>query len=99
MPRGWAWPGAWRAWLPSCGEGPDTPPHARISLLGAACEAAWRVLPLRGEPPMTRFIASELARDHWFDISAARRDLGYAPRMGMARGMEGLVAELRGRPG
>ncbi len=69
------------------------------SLLGAACEAAWRVLPLRGEPPMTRFIASELARDHWFDISAARRDLGYAPRMGMARGMEGLVAELRGRPG
>jgi hypothetical protein len=29
---------------------------------------------------MTRFVAAELAKDHWFDISAARRDLGYAPR-------------------
>ena len=26
---------------------------------------------------MTRFVAAELAKDHWFDIAAARRDLGY----------------------
>ena len=57
-----------------------------------------RVLRLRGEPPMTRFVAAELAMDHWFDISAARRDLGYAPRVGMAEGMAELVAGLRGRP-
>jgi nucleoside-diphosphate-sugar epimerase len=69
------------------------------SLLGAACEAAWCLLPLRGEPPMTRFVAAELARDHWFDISAARRELGYAPRIGMAQGMAGLLADLRTRPG
>jgi nucleoside-diphosphate-sugar epimerase len=74
-------------------------PMGAASLLGAACEAAWRMLPLRGEPPMTRFTAAELAKDHWFDISAARRDLGYAPRIGMAQGMAGLVADLQRRRG
>ena len=62
--------------------------------LGAACEAAWTVLPLRGEPPMTRFVASELARNHWFRLDAARRDLGYAPRISMAAGTQALIAHL-----
>ena len=65
--------------------------------VGALCEAAWRVLPLKGEPPMTRFIAAELAKDHWFSIAAARRDLGYAPRISMAAGTAELVAALRQR--
>ncbi len=65
------------------------------SAVGALCEAAWRVLPLKGEPPMTRFIAAELAKDHWFSIAAARRDLGYAPRVSMAAGTAELVAALR----
>ncbi|MEY4938589.1 MAG: hypothetical protein RIQ93_324 [Verrucomicrobiota bacterium] len=74
----------------------------RISLraaaaVGAACELAWRTLPLQGEPPMTRFIAAELAKDHWFNLSAARRDLGYVPRVKMAEGMAALVADLRNR--
>jgi len=87
--------------LRALGEPPVTRrlPLGAAWALGAACEAAWRVLPMRGEPPMTRFIAAELARDHWFDISAARRELGYAPRMGMAQGMAELVAELRKRTG
>jgi nucleoside-diphosphate-sugar epimerase len=62
------------------------------SAIGAVCEAAWRVLPLGGEPPMTRFVAAELAKDHWFNIAAARRDLGYAPKISMAAGTEELVA-------
>lgn len=64
-------------------------------VLGAACEFAWGVLPLRGEPPMTRFIAAELAKDHWFDPGAARRDLGYTPRVSMAQGTAELVADLK----
>ncbi|HNC22610.1 MAG TPA: NAD-dependent epimerase/dehydratase family protein [Opitutaceae bacterium] len=59
--------------------------------VGACCEAAWRLLPLRGEPPMTRFIAAELAKDHWFDISAARRDLAYTPWITMADGTAALI--------
>ncbi len=43
---------------------------------------------------MTRFIAAELAHDHWFDISAARRDLGYKPRITMAAGTAELIASL-----
>lgn len=65
------------------------------SNLGAVCEALWRVLPLKGEPPMTRFIAAELAKDHWFDLTAAQRDLGYTPRITMAAGTSELVAHLR----
>ena len=63
--------------------------------IGALCETAWRFLPLKGEPPITRFVAAELAKDHWFDITAARRDLGYAPRVSMAQGTAELVASLR----
>jgi nucleoside-diphosphate-sugar epimerase len=63
--------------------------------VGAACELLWRLLPLGGEPPMTRFVAKELATDHWFDISAARRDLGYTPRVSMAEGIAELIASLR----
>ena len=78
------------------------PATTRISLgtasaIGALCEALWRTLPLRGDPPMTRFVAAELAKDHWFDITAARRDLGYAPRVSMAEGTAELVLALRGR--
>ncbi|HWA09940.1 MAG TPA: NAD-dependent epimerase/dehydratase family protein [Opitutaceae bacterium] len=62
---------------------------------GAGCELLWRLLPLRSEPPMTRFVAAELAKDHWFDLSAARRDLGYRPRISMAAGTAELVAALR----
>jgi nucleoside-diphosphate-sugar epimerase len=69
------------------------------SLVGVLCEAAWRILPLGGEPPMTRFIAAELAKDHWFDISAARRDLGYSPRITMAAGTAELVAAFRRQGG
>jgi nucleoside-diphosphate-sugar epimerase len=65
---------------------------------GGAMEAFWRVLPLKGEPPMTRFVAKEMATDHWFDISAARRDLGYAPRVTMAAGTAELIEHLKGEP-
>lgn len=74
--------------------------RSRVSLrtvyaLGGLLETTWRVLPLQGEPPMTRFVAKEMATDHWFDISAARRDLGYAPRMSMARGTAELIEHYR----
>ncbi|WP_334319651.1 hypothetical protein OH491_20940 [Termitidicoccus mucosus] len=70
-------------------------PLRAATAIGACCEAAWRVLPLRGEPPMTRFIAAELAKDHWFDLSAARRDLGYESRISMAEGAAALIAHLK----
>jgi nucleoside-diphosphate-sugar epimerase len=41
---------------------------------------------------MTRFLAQQLATSHWFDISAARRDLGYEPQVGLDEGFRRLAA-------
>jgi len=62
---------------------------------GAAAEALWRLLRRQDDPPMTRFLARQLATDHWFDISAARRDLGYEPQVGVDEGMRRLAESLR----
>lgn len=47
--------------------------------LGALLEAAYRVTRRRGEPPLTRFVAAQLALDHYFSIDRARRLIGYDP--------------------
>jgi 2-alkyl-3-oxoalkanoate reductase len=57
---------------------------------GAACEGLWKALRLSGEPPMTRFVAKELSTAHWFDLSAARRDLGYQPKVSVEEGLQRL---------
>ena len=60
--------------------------------LGAACEAVYALLRLKGEPPMSRFLARQLSTSHYFDISRARRDFGYEPKISMAEGMRRLAA-------
>ena len=45
---------------------------------------------------MTRFLAAQLAKSHYFDISAAIRDLGYNPRVSTEEGTEHLIAWIRG---
>jgi nucleoside-diphosphate-sugar epimerase len=63
--------------------------------LGAMIEGAYRLLRLSGEPPMTRFVARELATAHWFDLSAARRDLGFVPAVSFEEGMRRLADSLK----
>lgn len=63
--------------------------------VGAACEGIWSLFNLYGEPPMTRFVARELATAHWFDISAARRDLGYRPEVSIEEGLQRLAEWLQ----
>ena len=60
--------------------------------IGAVCEAVYRLLRLPGEPPMTRFLAAQLALSHYFDISRARADFGYTPTISMAEGLRRLAA-------
>lgn len=57
---------------------------------GAVCETAWRTLRLASEPPVTRFTADQLCTAHWFDISAARRDLAYRPAVSIDEGLQRL---------
>lgn len=62
---------------------------------GGLLEALWRLGKKSGEPPMTRFVAKEMATDHWFKIDVARRDLGYHPLVTVAQGTKELIAHYK----
>lgn len=66
--------------------------------IGTICEKLWGWCNLSGEPPMTRFVARELATAHWFDISAVRRDLGYEPEVSLNEGLQRLKDWLEQEP-
>jgi nucleoside-diphosphate-sugar epimerase len=76
-------------------EGIESPKRSLPAWVGAVLavgsEAAWRALPLRGQPPLTRLAYWLSAQECTIDISKARRELGYAPVTSRAQGM----AELR----
>jgi nucleoside-diphosphate-sugar epimerase len=57
--------------------------------------AAHKVLGIAAEPRLTRFIVDELSTSHWFDISAARRELGYEPAVSIKEGLSRLAAWFR----
>jgi 2-alkyl-3-oxoalkanoate reductase len=62
--------------------------------IGAAYEIAYRLLALRGEPPMSRFLAAQMATSHYFNINRARQDFGYEPTLSIAEGMRRLAATM-----
>ncbi|MEG3192191.1 2-alkyl-3-oxoalkanoate reductase [Lysobacter sp. D1-1-M9] len=69
-----------------------TVPFGVAYAAGAVCEGLWRALPLQGEPPMTRFLAEQLATTHWYDMAPPRRDFGYVPQVTFAQGLQRLQA-------
>jgi len=70
-------------------------PKALCFAAADACEGVWRTLGLSSEPPLTRFLVSQLTTAHWFDINAARRELGWKPRVGLDEGMSRLAQWIR----
>lgn len=58
---------------------------------GVLCETLWPLLRRRDEPPMTRFLAEQLATTHWYSMEPARRDFGYVPQVSMAEGLRRLA--------
>ena len=67
-------------------------PPAVAYAVGGLMEAVYGLFRIRREPRMTRFVARQLSTAHWFDISAAKRDLGYEPTVGIEAGL----VQLRG---
>jgi 2-alkyl-3-oxoalkanoate reductase len=63
--------------------------------LGWTLERTWAGLRLPGEPPLTRYLASALARSHWYSMDEAKRDLGYRVRIPMAEATGRTIASLR----
>lgn len=66
-------------------------PKAVALTAAALCEGAWGALRLASEPPLTKFLVHTLTTSHWFDISAARRELGWSPRVKIEDGMTRLA--------
>ena len=62
--------------------------------VGALAELVYGLLRIRKEPPLTRFVARQLSTAHWFEISAARRDLGYEPSVSIGEGLRRLAESL-----
>jgi len=67
-------------------------PFGAAWVAGAAAEGVWAATRRRSVPPLTRFLAEQLATAHWFDIGAARRDLGYVPQVPLDEGFARLRA-------
>jgi nucleoside-diphosphate-sugar epimerase len=63
--------------------------------LGAFFEGLDAFGAFRDDPPMTRFLAAQLATNHWFNIGRARSELGYEPRISTAEGMKRMAASWR----
>ena len=67
---------------------PISPKLALVA--GSMAEWWWTRMSRKDEPPLTRWSAEQLSTAHWYDISAARRDLGYTPSVTMEDGLARL---------
>jgi len=65
-----------------------TLPDNLLYVIGQLSEWLYWAFNIKGEPVMTRFIARQLCCSHWYNISAAKRDLEYQPRVSVEQGMK-----------
>ena len=63
-------------------------PIGRAMRAAKALEWLWRTLHLPGEPPLTTYSAGILGLSQTYDITAARRDLGYEPSVSIEQGLD-----------
>ncbi len=80
------------AGLPKVGKSISTKTARKI---GAVMEGLYTVMRLHREPPMTRFVASQLSQSHTYDVSKAQRDFGYDPQVSIEEGMRRMEPELK----
>lgn len=66
--------------------------------IGAVLEFIYRIAGIRKEPGMTRFLALQLSKSHYFNIDAAKQDFGYTPTISTEEGVRRLVAMYQRKP-
>ena len=64
-------------------------------IVGSMLESIFKLLKIENEPMMTKFVAKQLSTSHYFDITAAKKDLKYKPIISMEEGMSRLTESLR----
>ena len=67
-------------------------PYPVADAAAALLEVVYCFLPGQPEPPLTRYSVALLAKNTTLDISAARQELGYQPRVSVAEGFQRFVA-------
>lgn len=65
------------------------------STIGAVLEGVHALFGIQSEPRMTRFLASQLSRSHWYRVEKARRDFNFEPLVSVEEGLHRLEPELR----
>lgn len=69
-------------------------PAALAYGMGASLEASYKALRIfTSEPPMTRFLALQLSKSHYFDHTNAEKHLGFFPEINTAKGLALLNKE------
>ena len=63
--------------------------------LASSLEVLYQLLPLKGEPPLTRYTYYLLRYSQTLDISKAREELGYEPRISIKEGIAQYVQDYR----
>jgi nucleoside-diphosphate-sugar epimerase len=67
-------------------------PYRAAWLAGAAVDRAWALTGRTDTPPLTRFLAEQLATAHWFDQRRTRAALGWVPHVTLDEGFARLTA-------
>ena len=63
--------------------------------VGAVLEFIYKILRLKGEPRMTRFVAAQLAKSHYFSHDKALNHFGYDPQINNEEGLKRTVEWLK----
>lgn len=70
-------------------------PFVAAYWLGALSESIYSLIRSKKEPRMTRFLAEQLAKSHYFSSARAVADLGYSPVITTDQGMKHLVEWIK----
>lgn len=92
---------SWRGFIDAIADAFDRPrargslPFALAWAMALVTETLWRVLPLKGQPPLTRYRISLFRGDLVFSSDKARAAFGYDPQVGLQEGLARTRAWLQ----
>ncbi len=64
-------------------------------VIGSVFEFGYKLFSLKGDPRMTRFLASELAKDHYYYVGKAKTELEYRPQYSMEEALDKTLPYLK----
>ncbi|MGA1794161.1 MAG: NAD-dependent epimerase/dehydratase family protein [Thermoplasmatota archaeon] len=68
-----------------------------LAFVGAVfTEAFYKMFKKGKDPPLSRFLVRELSTSHWYDISAAKKELGFVPKVSIEEGLKKLKKWIDG---